>query len=292
MSSDVPSELIAHCGTTLDALGQAASKAEQAAYRYRSSTSLPFSQLDFEAEHPEWSLSAHRTSSASSSRPASANGTTALYSRSSTASANNRDLASADGRATSQAIGFPTHPIQVNPGARAKSRKPYPKEQKLSEPDKKQTCSGGEPGHLGIVNGRALKQCYRDQRSLPKDGAQNPSPTIRPSAMSNRKSHAGSVSNISISSDTTNPADITQTRLRKTRWVPSSGQDLKSNGISGDIPESQTHGKNARSIYREVVDPILQSLNSHYEEIYPQLDVSAIRQEVCQPMCTVFMIDL
>ena len=206
MSSDIPSEFSAHSGTTLDALGQAASKAEQAACRYRANTALPFTQLDFEAEHPEWSLSAHRTSSASSSRPASANGTMALFSRSSTSSASNRSLASANGRAASQAISIPSSPIQAVPRAQGRPRKPYPKEQGFSEPDKK--------------------------------------------------------------------------------------QGLARDGMPRGVSTSQRQDDDLWSIYQEVVDPIIQSLDSHYEELYPQLDGSAIRQEVCQPKCTVLiMID-
>ena len=276
MSSDIPSELSAHSGTTLDALGQAASKAEQAAYRYRANTALPFTQLDFEAEHPEWSLSAHRTSSASSSRPASANSTIALFSRSSTSSASNRNLASASGRAA-----FPSSPIQVAPRAQGSPRKPYLKEQGFSEPDKKRAYSGGEPGHLGKADGRAMKQCYRDQRSAPKDAAQYLSPTIRPFTMSNRKSLAGGVSNLSVSPDNTDPVIFMQARLRKRSDAPSSGQGLARDGRPGGVSTSQGQDDDLWSIYREVVDPIIQSLDSHYEELYPQLDGSAIRQEVC-----------
>lgn len=261
MSSDVPSELGARSGTTLDALDHAASKAEQAAYRYRASTALPFTQLDFEAEHPEWSLSAYRTSSASSSRPASANGTMALYSRSSTSSASNRNLASANRSPASQAISLPSNPSQVVPRAQGRPRMLYPQEQGFSESDKKQACSWGELGHRGKVDGRAMEQRHRNQRSPPKDAAQYQSPTIRPSAMSNRKSHAGRVSNLSISSDATN-------------------------SITGNVSASQAQDEEPRSFYREVVDPIIQSLNSHYEELYPQLDASAIRQEVRWPNCT------
>ena len=261
MSSDAPSALGARSGTTLDALDHAASKAEQAAYRYRASTALPFTQLDFEAEHPEWSLSAHRTSSASSSRPASANGTMGLYSRSSTSSASNRNLASANGRPASQAISFPSNPSQVTPSAQGRPRKLYPKEQGFSEPDKKQACSGGKLGHLGKVDGRAMKQRHRDQRSPPKDAAQYPSPAFRKSATSKRKGHAGGVSNLSISSNATD-------------------------GMPGDVSASQAQDEEPRPIYREVVDPIIQSLKTHYEELYPQLDGSAIRQEVRWPKRT------
>ena len=290
MSSDAPSEFTAHAGTTLDALGQAASKAEQAAYKYRASTALPFNQLDFDAEYPEWSLSAHRTSSASSSRPASANGTAVLYSRSSTASPSIHDIASANGGDASQAIGFPSNPVQAIPRARGRSRMLDPKEQEFLEPDKKQAYSRGEPGHDGKVDGRAIKQRYRQQRSFPKHAVQHPSPTIRPSTMSNSRSHVDRVANPSVSSDGTDPAITMNTRLRETNRTPSSDQALTRRGMQGDGSESQAQDEDPWPIYREVVDPIIQSLSSHYEELYPQLDVSAIRQEVCWLKCTAFMV--
>ena len=289
MSSDAPSEFTAHAGTTLDALGQAASKAEQAAYKYRANTALPFNQLDFDAEYPGWSLSAHRTSSASSSRPASANGTAVLYSRSSTASAGIRDIASANRADVSQAIDFPSNAVQAIPRARGRSRMQDPKEQEFLEPDKKQAYSRGEPGHDGKVDGRAIKQRYREQRSFPKPAVQHLNPTTRPSTMSNSRSHVDRVSNLSVSSDGTDPAIIMNTRLRETNRAPSSDQARARRDMQDDRSESQAQDEDPWPVYREVVDRIIHSLSSHYEELYPQLDVSAIRQEVCWLKCTAFM---
>ncbi|KAL8789377.1 MAG: hypothetical protein Q9195_006850 [Heterodermia aff. obscurata] len=252
MSSDIPSESSAHPGTTLDALGQAASKAEQAACRYRDSTALPFTQLDFETEHPEWSLSA---------------------------------------RAGPQVIGFPGDPVQVIPKARGRPRKLNSKEQGSSKPANKRTSSGREPGLLGTVGGRAMKQSYKDQGSLTESTAQYPSPRFVPSKMSKRKSYSNSVSHPSIASDN-DPGIIKQTRMRETERAPSSDQDLARKGMPGNRLKSQAQDEDPWSIYREVVNPIIQSLNSHYEEIYPQLDVSVIRQEVLDEIMETLLPDL
>ena len=106
--------------------------------------------------------------------------------------------------------------------------------------------------------------------------------------MSNRNSHAGRHSNLSISSDATDSEMTMQKRLREISSVPSPAQSLSRDGMPGDVVESYAQDEDAWSIYREVVEPIIQSLNSYYEDLYPQLDVSAIRQEVCWPKCTMF----
>ena len=316
---DVENEQRESPNITLDALDQAASKAEQAAQRLKVSSATPFNQLAFEAEYPGWSSSAHCTSSASSSRQVSVNGTSTTFNqlafeaeypewslsahRSSSASKSRR--ASANGSSTpflgssissekdsipastdispsAQNYTSPSDPSEAVATEPEKLRKMSSKERGYTPSDKRQRLKPKTSGHFAGLNAhaRAVLQAFKTQPSFPRNRAQHSYPPSRPSLSAKIDGHALRFSNSPSSLGATDSEMIMQNHLRETSQTLAS--ETKVDGISSSfISEDQAQGETPWLRHREAVDSIIQSLNSRYEELYPNLKNSAIRQEVC-----------
>ena len=305
--------------TTLDALDQAASRAEQAARRLKVSSATPFNQLAFEAEYPGWSSSAHRTSSASSSRRVSANGTSTTFNQLAfeaeypewslsahrSSSASNSQRASANGTSTpflgsfmsSEKYSTPAS-TKISPSTQnhtsssdpheavttetEKLRKMSSKERGYTPSDKRQGLKPKKSGHFARLEAytRAGLQASKAQPSPPSNWAQHSNPTSRRSTAANSKGQAFRFSNSPSSPGATDPEIIMQNHLRETSQALVSEtkvDSISSSFTSEDQAQAQTPWPN----YRDVVDSIVRSLNSRYKELYPNLNNTAIGQEVC-----------
>ena len=315
---DVENEQRRNPKITLEALDQAASKAEQAAQRLKVSSSTPFNQLAFEAEYPgwssahrtssasssgrvsangtsttfnqlafeaeypEWSLSAHRSSSASNSRRASANGTSTPFLGSSMSSEKDSIPASTNISPSTQNYTSSRDPSEAVTTEPEKLRKMSSKERGYTPSDKRQGLKPKSSGHFAGLDAhtRAGLQASKTQPSFPRNRAQHSNPSSRPSTAANSNGHALRFSNSPSSPGATDPEIIMQNHLRETSQALAS--ETKVSRISSSFTsEDQAQAETPWLKYREVVDSIVQSLNSRYEELCPNLDDSAIRQEVC-----------
>lgn len=305
--------------STLDALDQAASRAEQAARRLKVSSATPFNQLAFEAEYPGWSSSAHRSSSASSSRRVSVTGTPTFNQRAfeaeypewslsahRTSSASNSRRTSPNGRSTplqgssissekdstsastktsaaTQTYTFPLDPSEAVAIEPEKPRKKPSKERGYTGSYKSQALGvklSRHPARLD-THKRAGLQAFKTKHSNPRISAQHSNPASRPFKAAKRDGHALRVSNSPSSPAATDPEIIMQNHLKETSQALASernGPNISSSFTSEDQAQAETPWLK----YRDVVEPIIQSLSSRYEELYPILNHSAIRQEVCR----------
>lgn len=264
----------------LDALNQAAFGAEKAAHRLRASTALPFTQLDFEAEHPEWSLSAHRTSSASSSRPASAHGTCASLLTSSLSSASNNIPASRNERSASQATRSPSSSIQGISKARGNSSEPSAEEQDYLHQNERQQWRGGERVHFAECNGHAVMQAEERRAGLGNTSRYS-GPAVGWFPAPKRKSHAKGFPHPSSFPEDMDSGVNLQAPPKQTSGTTASDGDSVQNALRGGGPISPSQDEKMWLEYRGVIDLVIHSLNSRYQELYPQLEGLAIRQEVC-----------
>ncbi|KAG7010051.1 hypothetical protein G7Y79_00001g003230 [Physcia stellaris] len=316
---DVENEQRESPNITLDALDQAASKAEQAAQRLKVSSATPFNQLAFEAEYPGWSSSAHCTSSASSSRQVSVNGTSATFnqlafeaeypewslsahcsssaSKSRRASANGTSTpfpgssvlsekdsipASTDISPSAQNYTSSSDPIEAVTIEPEKLRKMFSKERGYTPSDKRQGLKPKSSGHSAGLDAhtRAGLQAFKTHPSFPRNSAQHSCPPSRPSTAARSDVHAVGFSNSPSSLGETDTEIIMQYYSGETpqALAPETNVD----GISSSFTsEDQAQDETPWLRHREAVDSIIQSLNSRYEELYPNLKNSAIRQEVC-----------
>ena len=243
----------------LRVLDQAATRAEQAAQRLQASTAIPFSQVDFEAKHPEKSFSGHLSSSASISKPTSTIEVTAA-SKPSVSSANSTpDVPRKRGRPRkARGIGQ-DHLERRNDG----------EERASSDAEVKPE-----------VHGRYLSPTTRKQQSRSEKAPRYRTGAIR----SSRARHiAYGLSCPSSSSEATNPEVLVQAHSPERSRVKALVYESHHEVSAGHLSMNRAVGHSMRPVFQEVVAPVIQSLTNHYEELYPGLDEPAVREEVCLP---------
>ena len=241
----------------LAALDQAASSCEIAAQRLRASTAVPFSQLDFEAEHPGWSFSAHVTPSGRSSSPKSA-------------------LKAEPSLKPSAS----THSTQGSRKKRGRPRKTLSPEQNQVEPkadlrERKKGKSGRPSGFPGqdSPNYRA------SSKTTSPNGANRPTaPVQSPIATYNQYG----LSNPPSPSRSTQTDGITQAQSRTTDGVEAAIAKSHRDVHAIRLPAAESEEESLRSLYQRSVSRVIESLTRDYEELYPGLDGPALCEEVSQ----------
>ena len=256
VSPHIKAEFDASNDHALQALNQAASRAELAAQRLQANTAIPFSQRDFEAEHPGWSFPKQVTSSASTSRPSSAKGVTPSL----------RPSASSTGSTPD------------GPRKRGRPRKA----RVLGEGNLERRVEGSTDGKgratrsvEGLSRGYGRRSSpFSNRHQLKSETAsQRPMAAKRASAVGD---DANGLSNPSSPSQATDSAIPMQTHLGETN-----GLGALADNSHHDLSTSRAKSDSLRDLYEEAVAPIIQSLTSQYVELYPTSDGRGIREEVC-----------
>ena len=242
----------------LAALDQAASSCEIAAQRLRASTTVPFSQLDFEAEHPGWSFSAHVTPSGRSSSPKPA-------------------LKAEPSLRTSTSSTHCTQGSRKKRGRPRKTRSPEQNqvESKADVRERKKGKSGRLSGFPGqdFPNYQASSQTTSpDRAGHPTGPAQSPILTYNPNGLSNPPSP----------SRFTQTEGITQAQSRTTDGVESAIAKSHRDVHASRLPAPQSEEESLRSLYQRSVTRVIKSLTRDYQELYPGLDGPALCEEVSQ----------
>lgn len=239
VAPDIKAEHDASNDHTLQALNQAASRAELAAHKLRANTAIPFSQRDFEAEHPGWSFSKHITSSASTSRPTSSKEVTPSV------------------RPTVLLID------SIPEGPRKRGR-----------PCKARALVHGNLG--GRFEGRPEGE---GQATKPLEGFFKAYGPRSSQSSKNRQLKAERLSQHPIAIRASAAGDDANGLSNPSS--PTEATDPHRDLSTGPSSTSQANSESLRSVYEEVVAPVIQSLARQYEELYPRLDGRAIREEVC-----------
>ena len=281
LSGNVSNARLASNGITLDALDKAASRAEQAALRLNASTTLPFNQSDFESQHPGWSLSAYRSSSASNSRPASADGTSTSCPRWSISSASKSIPASLIESSARQAKESPSDLLQSVPRPRGRPRKSASKDL-----DQARQHASEDARYLVKLGRHAVAGVHNRRHTFGDKVSRIPTHTVRLLNGNEYRIHAyrpSSPSNTPRVTDPKSPRRPKQCLSKEKARLARSGPYSASNDLLGSGPANQSENKKLRMIYHEVIDPVIQSMAIHYDGLYPNIDGSAICQEVCPP---------
>lgn len=242
-------EFDARHDSALVALDQAASSCEQAALRLRASTAVPFSQLDFEAKHPGWSVSTHNTGSGRSSSPKSAPKVQPCL------------------RPSKSSTDF----TEGSRKRRGRPRKIPPPEQEQVEREIDDTQrTTGEYDRLCGIPGQGFSQSRFNSTS--RNQVNN--------SMVRARSSTATYDAYGLSPPPSPPKGVTQVQARAIDEVEAAIAKLQHNVRPSRPPESEE--ESLRSMYQKFVNPVIRSLTHDYEEIYPELDGPALCEEVSQ----------
>ena len=240
---------------TLLALDQAASSCEKAAQRLRTSTTVPFSQLDFEAEHPGWSFSSHVTSSGRSSSPSPSSA-----------------LKAQPGLRPGVVSTHSTRGSQKKRGRPRKTVSPEHVQVERKVDDKKRTTgeSGRRPGNPG----QSFTQSRSNSQSRPRNRVNH---LIIPVRSSTESYDAYGLSD----PPSPEPEAFPQVQSR------TDGVEVAIAKSHHDVHPSRPPApgfeeESLRSLYQRSVTRVIESLTRDYEEHYPGLDGPALCEEVSQ----------